>query len=397
MGKIYLGLLFVGICLAHYLRISVEATAYTTPDSHFYMRVADNVQEGKGLLVPVDYPFDEDTEEHFLAMWPAAYPLMIAGLSELTGSSELVASKIVNLIFLGLIFILLYRWVGEYAWFPTLYFASFGMMEVFSYTWTEGPFLFFVLYLCYVLSRGLNGKYDSLFFLKLSFALIGLFSLRYAGIIYFFFTTTFLLYMLAKREVKPSVHIFTALVLSSLFVIFYLIMNYQQTGYYSGGERFYDETDPGLFFMQMVQGVLNEFFIARNYYFTGYTDYLFLLLLCLQLLLFYIFFRERKCFQILFKSVSGPSLILCGAGLFYLPVLTLLSYFLWFDRFNYRILAPFSAPVLVGLLIALTYPENRLFFLKTYKWVVAFMILSLVINLPKGFILDQVIFLLAGH
>lgn len=388
MGKLYLILLFAGICLTLYLRIVVEATTYTSPDSHFYIRVANNLKNGEGLKVPVSYPFDKSTPEAYLAIWPAGYPLLIASVSFLTLTSSLVASKVVNIIFLALIFLLLFSWVKEYAWFPALYFCSFGMLEVFSYTWTEGPFLFFVLYLCFLISGSLNEKAGSYFFLKLAGCLIMLFLLRYAGIVYFFFAGGFLLYFFYVRKFQLSVQYFLALLFSSIFVIGYFLINYSKTGYLTGGDRFIDKTAYFIFLTQLLQGLLNEIFIIRNYYFSGYSDYLFLILLLIQLVLMYYLFKNRKLLKGSFFFQSHLFQVVIKAGLFYLPCIILLSFLLYFDRFNYRLLAPFSMPFFLGLLLMITRPVNRAFFNKTYKLITAFFLLSLVMNFPKQFILE---------
>lgn len=65
-GKIYLIILYISICAAIVYRNYVEATTYTTPDSHFYLRVANNILSGKGFVGPISYPFDEMTIEDIL-------------------------------------------------------------------------------------------------------------------------------------------------------------------------------------------------------------------------------------------------------------------------------------------------------------------------------------------
>ena len=388
MGKYYLILLFLGICLVLILRILVESTNYTSLDSQYYLKVADNILEGKGLLVPETYPFDKKAREVYFAMWPAGYPAMIALVSSLAGISTLVASKIVNIIFLGLIFFLLWEWGREYAWFPALYFCSFGMLEVYSYTWTEGPFLFFVLYLCHLIHKAIHGKFSQYFFCKLAICLLSLFLLRYAGLIYFFFTGAVLLYFLLKKDRSVSRHFFLGLLLASFVVVGYFFWNHQETGYFTGGNRFTSDIAFVDFLLLLIQGFLNEIFIIRNYYFSGYTDYLFLVLLFLQLVLFtYLFSQRRYLFKPFPDWGSISALVLC-AGLFYLPFIILLSYVFYFDPFNYRILAPFSMPIFVGILLVLTHQENRKYFEKTSKWIAAFMLISLLLNLPKQFIFE---------
>ena len=390
MGKYYFIFLFVGISLTLLLRIKVESTTYTSPDSHIYLRVADNLREGKGLIFPGAYPFDETTKEVYFAMWPAGYPVIIALVSHFTNTSGLVASKLINIFFLGLIFYLLWVWKKDYAWFPALYFCSFGMLEVFSYTWTEGPFLFFILLLCNLISNALKREFNHFLFLKLGICLTILFLLRYAGLVYFFFAALVLVYFLVEREKVLTMHFFLALLLSGIVVLTYFFVNFQETAYYTGGNRFTNDITLSEFILLFLQGLLNEFFIIRNYYFTGYTDYLFLFFLLVELALLFFLFFKRHQFKKIFADWRNPSAVVFSTGIFYLPMIVLLSYLLYFDKFNYRILAPFSMPVFVGLLLAFTNKENRSYFKAVSPFVAGFMILSLLMNLPKQFILEYI-------
>lgn len=388
MGKLYLLLLYLAICLIQVLRIQAEATTYTTPDSFFYLEVAESLQEGKGLMMPETYPFDENTPRHYLNLWPAAYPVLIAVLSSLTSFSLLPASKLVNMLFLGLIFLLFYRRLGERAWFPALYFCSFGMLEVFSYTWAEGPFLFFVLYVLFLLSRSLEGEKVSFLFVEYAFCLTGLFVFRYAGLFYFLMVSVFLLYFLKEKNYRMAKHLLAGLLIASLFVLGYAAVNYMETGTLFG-VRAYGAIEYDTFLWQLLQGIMNEMFIIRNYYFTGYMDYLFLFLLLTQLIVAFFLFSRRGLLAGPFISSRSSESVLIWGGFFYLAFVILLSSLTWFDRFNYRILAPFSAPVFLGLFVAITSERNEIFFQKTYRWVTAFMLLSLLMNSPKHYLLKE--------
>ncbi|NJL11954.1 MAG: hypothetical protein HC913_02405 [Microscillaceae bacterium] len=118
--------IWLGLVLAIDLRASVEATHYTSPDSRFYFWVAENMKAGNGLSSPdyAGYPFDSGSRLYIFSTWPAGYPAFIALVAWIGQISPLVASKAVNLFFLGLLFALFYRWWGKEAWFPALYFFS---------------------------------------------------------------------------------------------------------------------------------------------------------------------------------------------------------------------------------------------------------------------------------
>ena len=82
--------------------------------------------------------------------------------------------------------------------------------------------------------------------------------------------------------------------------------------------------------------------------------------------------------------------MLLGFGLFYLLAIVALRRIQPFDPFDYRILAPFSLPLFVLLFGRLTKPDVQDYFEKVKPWVVGFMLLSLVVNLPKQYLMEWV-------
>lgn len=390
-SKFFLLLLFVALVLTIWLRAVVEATNYCTPDSNFYLKVAENLLNGKGLVRPNNYPFSRSTGDVYFAVWPAGYPVLIAGLSFITGFSLLVSSKILNLLFLGFTFILLYRWLGRQAWFPALYFCAFGMLEVYSYTWSEAAFLFFLVWLGFLLQRQLQHQhYDTernWHFVPLTFCLIGLFLFRYAGLIYFFLVAGFMLWYTLRKNYRLAANYFVALALASSFVLAYLYYNYLQTGYFTGGERIFPEQETfGFFLLVLLKGLANQFFLARNYYFYNYSDNLFVALMVLQLAVCSLLFLNRKYLTKPLFDPKARTLLLLGG--FYLLSIIVLRKLSPFDKFDYRILAPFGVPVFLALFHTVSTQQN--FFRKTGKWIVAFMLLSLLMNLPKVFVLEKI-------
>lgn len=375
------------------LRIKVEATHYTTPDSLFYIRAAENLKAGKGLVSPKwhDFPFDEHSKEYPFSVWAGGYPALICITSILTTASAFLASKLVNLIFLGLIFILLARWMKNYAWFVALYFCSFGMLEVFSYTWSEGPFLYFVLLLCYLIHKDCSRVAPHRYlFLQLFGCLSALFLLRYAGLIYFFFVALYLIWHFYSKDKARTRHYFLALVMSSIVAIAYLSINKYLTGHYTGGERIFPDAESGQYiFIKLLQGLFNEFAISRNYYFSGYFDALFIGLILTQLLLLLFIIKQIRRYNVKLGGTAFIKSPLVQAGIFYLILIVVLRKYSPFDIFNYRILAPFSLPVFIYLFGKLAQYYNRPFYHQVYPWITAFMLLSLFMNLPKAYILEQ--------
>ena len=363
-----------------------ESTAYCSPDSLHYLSAADHLMKGEGLVAR--HP--ETQQEVYFAIWPAGYPLCIAGIGLLTGTSALVASKIVNLLFLGLTFVLLLRWFGEKSWFVALYFCSFGMLEIYSYSWSEAPFLFFVLLLVYFVTKDVEKDTGPRLFFQLFFCLVALFLFRYAGLIYYLVGGLLLLYYISKKQWLKAGYYFSALFFASLVVCGYFLLNKQMTGHYTGiGDRVQPQMESfPQFVMLLMRGLWNQLTLARHYFY-GTLDALYVALLVLQvgLMVVLVYFR-KKMTPAFFKPTEVKLTI--AFALFYLVMIVVLRKIQPFDAFDYRIMAPFSLPLFVALSGRLTKPDMKDYYEKTKRWITGFMLLSLVLNLPKQFLMEWV-------
>ncbi|GEM_PF-1852960 len=373
------------------LRVNVESTNYTTPDSEYYLIVAENVATGKGYVSPhpMDYPIKTGAKEYPFTIWPVGYPSAISSVIKLTGLNSLWASKTVNLIFLGFIFLILQAWLRGSAWIAGLYFLSYGKMEVFSYSWSEGGFLFLQLLLCLWIVRSLSGRADRWLWFKLTSTLICLFLFRYAGLIFFFFCAGWMVYFLIIQKHSCAAHYFGALLLSSIFVLFYFHRNYELSGFYSGMHRIQPEIESVFHFTWLlIRGLFNELMLARNYFFKGDLDPLFIGLMVLQITLMIQVFRQKHLLKLsIMQNQAIKVLSLCG--LVYLIGIIILRKIQPFDPFDFRILAPYSTPLFIAFFGLVALPENKEFRQRNVSWIVIFMFICWVMNLPKQFLINQ--------
>ena len=387
LGKYLLILVYVTTIVMVTFRVSVHPTNYTTHDSDFYLKQAKHIEN----ILSSDNTLDNLSNlKNGFSTWPIGYPFCIGVVSYITQSSSLVSSKIVNLIFLGLIFILLYKWQGEKAWFLTLSFFSYGSMEVISETWSETPFIFLVFLLGYLIAR--RKKYSSI---KLSLAVAGclifLFLFRYVGVIYLAIVAIYGIYHFLNKD-KPIAYSFLgSAFLASLFILFYLYSNIQSTGYLTGMERIEVGHESLIdFLINLGKGLINEIFIARNYLFNGTPpDWLFIVLTLFQASVIFILIRNRKQIKRPFKLDSfTKTLLTLGSG--YLAGIICLKLLIPIDNFDFRILFPFTIPLFVALLSVLINSSQKEYFDRVYKLIVLFMIASFLASVPKKYLLNKV-------
>jgi hypothetical protein len=376
-------ILFFCISLVLMLRISIESTGYLTTDSVFYLRAADNQLAGKGVVSPQVYPFTEESEETFFSMWPIGYPLLITVMSKLSGLSTFLSSKVINLLFLALIFKLVYHWYGAKSLLPLLYFCSYGKLEVYSHTWSEGAFLFVIIWMLYLFEKIISNKAILLDFVLFGFSLVFLVFLRYVGLIYYFYFSFIILYFIYQKRFSLVKQLTTVLAISSVIVFAYLWCNYLVSGGFFGGVKrvFLGVEGGNLFFKTASLGLFNEFCILRNFFFGR--DILFVVLLVFQVIVGYLVFIKGSLLQI---RIINRDRLLFSAGIFYLISITILRWVSPFDTFDYRILAPFSTPVFIALLGSIELNKHK----TKYILLVCFFLFSLLMNLPKVFLLQQI-------
>ena len=377
-AKYKLVLIYFCVATAVILRILATPNGYTTGDSLAYLEQANEIKQSWDAG-------NYSIEKNGFITWPLGYPTLIAMTSQTLRISPLVASKIVNLIFLAMTFVLFAYWFKDKAWFPALFFFSYGSLEIYSHTWSEAPFLFFLFFLVYWVQKESEGTTPRLLFLYLFLGLSGLFLLRYVGIIYLIPIGLLATLRLYQRRFDAFRHYTVALLLSATMIGFYMAHNLQSTGFYFDPEASNFTPDPVFIFLQKLSiGLANELTLARNHFYT--VDYLYWVFLALEVTLFLWLLKYRKLIKrplIRFQS----DIAICF-GLFYLIAIIVLSRLVAFDDFDYRILAPFSFLVLISLFHALRQPAQQSFFKKSVKLITGFMILSLIINLPKRPILD---------
>lgn len=377
-GILLLLLIYLSLIAVISLRIVSDPAQYITHDSIKYLEKAD------ALLVQGFNNKDNSNTKPF-TIWPIGYPLLISLTSFLTGTSTLIASKLLNYISIGLMFLILFKWSGGKAWFSALYFFSYSSIEIFTHTWSDGPFLLVVLVLTYLISIS-HLRHDRFLFFKITICLLALFLLRYVGVVYFFFVAGVMIYYWFQKELVKVKHYFIGLIISSLGVLSYFYHNKLVSGYYFGLDR-RDVPNDSIFdiLLEIGHGVINELSLARNIYAIDPMDWLYIILILIQIVITYkVYINSRDL--TLQLDIQSKVLIISGFTYFIMLVLFRFSYII--TEFNYRILAPTSTLFIIVLFSSIAVQKNYLSFEQNKKWIAGFMILSLLMNLPKRYLFD---------
>ncbi|WP_162051400.1 hypothetical protein [Pontibacter pamirensis] len=388
-------LLYIAVCVVILFRVNVESTGYLTPDSESYLQLAQNLKDGKGF-----YLYNASaTEETFFSVWPVGYPVLIYIVSAVTRLDVFWASKVLNLLLVGFGFLLLRQINMKYSYILASAYCAYTLLEVYSFTWSEAPFLLGLLCLCYLINKAILGDDTTKNVLLLFLTCTYLFLLRYIGAFSFSVPALLACFFYYKQRRRTATELLVVFFLLTTIAGLYLYMNYSLSGHATGGKRFEAETESaGAFAGMMAGGLLNELLIIRKFRMGNQPDYLLYFTALLQLgVTVFIVVKVKRHYHLL-QGVKGNtfSLVCFFVALLYLAAIVFLRSFSHFDDLDYRLLAPFSFLFWIGLVNALvSLPDNTRNTVQAKKAVFAFFMISLLLNLPKQYILEKVIQLLS--
>jgi hypothetical protein len=389
--------LYLMICLALVIRVSVESTGYISPDSTFYLEVSQNILDGKGPYMENIYELLNNTpikKQVPYTAWPLGYPVLITIVASLSGLNVFWASKVVNLLSLGLIMLLLRLYAPRASFLASLSLCSFAMLENFSYTWSEGTFLMTMLFFCVALDRHLACHTRNTAFVVVV-STVAMFLVRYVGFIGFVFTGLLgLYYAFLRKNVQQARSLFLISLLSAFICSTYFLINYLNTGSPWGGTRIKLDVETGTQIeMQFCKALFNVFFVFRHYYFQFPMDWLFIVLGAIQFIVLGWAFKKFMYKKIMFRFSPKDFLskLLFAFGFLYLAILLLLKMVSPFNAFDYRLFAPFTFLLYLATLIYLSNPERNIDFKKFEHYMAMLFIASLLWNLPKEYLWNMLI------
>ncbi|WP_218127136.1 hypothetical protein [Catalinimonas alkaloidigena] len=378
--------LYVGVCVSLGLRLFVESSHFLSPDSEYYLSCSQNVLDGKGFVL--DNP--QTGQQIPFTVWPVGYPALIALVAWLTGLPVLWSSKLINLLLLAVAFGWLRQLAPARAWWLALAFTSATLLEVFSFTWSEAPFLIVLLVFGGALHRycaGPGGWPRALGLLGLGSAL---FLLRYIGAFAFLCTAGAAL-LVWTRPAQFRYRALPLLVVSlvgMIVVVGYLSILYMQTGFWTGGARFVPAQESlGTFGTMLFKALVGEWVIPYAYYPAMLAKPSFWRVAFVQVGLFgWGFYRVRRLASRTRITLPAFAWVLVGISVLYLVALVGLRWLSPFDAFGPRLLAPATLLLLVAGLYTIACHEPLYRNLRLP--LVLLFLLSLFLNTPKSWVLQ---------
>ena len=238
-NELFLVLLFGAVCVSIYSRAYLKG-AYISADSAGYLREAVNLTAGNGFHYDGMAGYDS-----WFANWPILYPAFIALMMAVTGADAYLASKLLTMVIIGILLVVIRLYFKKDAWVYALCLTNIGFLNLSYYTWSEIPFMVFLLGFALTLA-GIVEEEEPGGRRYFVLGLLGLccFLTRYFGIYVWIATGAYILHFfigaLKKKEKrafkKPVMLTVTAFVSGSLSMA-YLLLNKIMNGMASGGQQ----------------------------------------------------------------------------------------------------------------------------------------------------------------
>lgn len=238
-NDLFLLLLFGAVCIHIYSQAYLKGV-YITSDSAGYLREAVNLAQGHGFSYDGLAGYDT-----WFANWPILYPAMIAAVMRLGGIEAYLASKILTMVIVGLMLLVIRLCFKKNAWFYALCLTNLGFLALCCYTWSEIPFMLFLLLFGLLLAKILTEQEPEIrWYVLLGIAGFLCFLARYYGIFVWIVTGLYLLLLLIdyRRHRERKLLVKAAWLGGTAFVsgcacLAYLLMNKLANGMASGVSR----------------------------------------------------------------------------------------------------------------------------------------------------------------
>ncbi len=359
-NELFLFLLFLTLCLSIYSRAYCEGV-YISADSADYMREAVNLAGGHGFSYDGLAGY-----RSWFANWPILYPVMIAAMIVLTGGADAyLASKLVTMALIALILFLLYAAFRKDAWIYALCLTNLGFLQLAYYTWSEVPFMLFLLLFSLVLAKIIREEQvKARWYVLLGLSGLGSFLTRYVGLYVWIVAGLYLCGLLLdyrKRRERAVCRKMIGLTLtafvSGLLSVGYFCVNKLMNGMPSGVSRTMWWDDYEKLTNDLIQSLLTEIFNIFSLQVPELIDgypfdkkVLFLAVVFAGL----IWFVRKTC-----RRRTTESVFLTMAVSYYL-IFIVIRYFSSMDSFYFRFFEPATFLACIGLIgLLLPYLRGR--------------------------------------
>jgi hypothetical protein len=351
---------------------------FLSPYSNHFLAIAQNLLNGKGY-------FEVDGQgTRFNSILQVGYSTLIFTAAKILKLNIVLASKVVNLLAIGLSLAMFRKLFGKQAWiYGTVFFIG-NIFSVFCNTLAEGTLIFCLIWLNFALIQFERTKKNHYLSYMVLAALLAFF-VRYIGI---FSLGLFLgagFYYFSINQKKESCKIFSVLILSGLGMGLFLYYNYLETGFISGAIRKSATETPLELIIMYSKALVREFNLIYSnisYGFNTFNVKLFLISFAAELVLLFAIFGPKLKTE---PTAVKPDIcfyLFFGTGLIYIMLVTIIRWKFKLDPLGARFMAPFTAMVYLALIRWVLLKAGRKLMQKVKQFVIIMALCSFVLNIP---------------
>jgi hypothetical protein len=331
--------IFAAICFSIVAKSFFTYHGYLTSDSMSYLGTAQKL---------IDLSKASLENSVFSPKWPLGYPVLIYCVAKITGLSVFWASKLLNMLLVGFILIIFRSLFKRNAYLYGLIFFFSAYIEIFTYTWSESLFIcLIILFVATTYKILITEKPNFYIYFTLFISSMLLFLSRYVGA--FSFVVIGLLglcFLYKKNNSKAFILIFIA-ILEIVLMALYLNNNFITSGFITGPR--YPATESNLqLLMALFKAIIAEMAIPVHRF--G-IESLIATLFEFSILAFFVFrYKHSIKDAILNNKISILASTFFIVGISYIFSIVLLRWFTFFDSYSFRLLAPGSFLIFIGLI-----------------------------------------------
>jgi len=378
----YLLIIFIMMAVAIVVKSYFNLDGYLSPDSSNYLKLAQNLLVGNGYYVSAYGITGQERE--FFAIWPAGYPTLIFITAKLTGLTAFWASKLLNIFLIGVILGIFRALFKHNAYVYGLILLFSAYLEIFSYTWSETLFITALLWFSTSIYLFIvSPKQTTLLYFSIMLSALLLFTSRYIGAFSFGLIGLLgLYYSVVKRDRIKAVILISIAIVNIGIMFLYLYHNYTETGFPTGMKRIPSpETNLQLFYM-LLKAMIAETLIPIQSMSTKA-----IMVFFVQFPIFgFLLWKYRKNILRTNNSTNQQpitlSFVLGTIGLVYLFFIILMRWVSQFDGYGYRLLAPGSFLLFIGIIFFTQQRGTKQFFNVLKGFLLLFAVLSYLLNVP---------------
>tara|TARA_R110000737_G_scaffold335362_1_gene354111 strand:+ start:4070 stop:5506 length:1437 start_codon:yes stop_codon:yes gene_type:complete len=353
-----------------------KSSGYLSPDSTNYLALAQNLLENNSFFVSA-YGLT-GKEREFFAIWPMGYPFFIFIISKITGLSVFWASKLLNILLIGIILKFFRSLFNKSAYVYGLIFLFSSYLEIFTYTWSETLFITALVYFSTSMYLFISSNTVSRsLYISIGISSLVLFMSRYIGAFSFGLIGLLgLYYGIVKKDKTKSFTLIGVAILNISLMILYLYHNYLETGFPTGMPRIPSPESNFELLYSLKYALLDEASIISH---RGSNNYI--TLLQFSMLSFFVWLNRKNILgnNTENKNISLP--VTFGIiGLTYLFFIILMRWVTQFDDYNYRLLAPGSFLIFIAVINVIEKKTSTVFFNTTKIFLLVVCFISLAQN-----------------